>query len=477
MEGTPFAVENSNEDDEKEEKRKSRAKQPEHFGILAVESPSEEPKLSPLERAIAAIRQPAPEAEKKPDAEEEPVVLPETEPPVERAPEEDARRIVHEMVSVEQPAAIEQEETPEPATEAEPEPEVEPTPEPEAEAAPAEIPEVEPTPPAEAEPEEAPAVQVMPETVPEPVTEAEPEPEVETEPEPPVEAPAKKPETPSDEDDKKPGFFSSLFRRRGRNKTEEEPEEPAPVVEKDEPDGPEFHFTEKTEDSAERPEAAEAPEEPETSPEPEANPERIGQMLLHVEDVAVERPSQVMPEAAVSSQAAEERMNVESSPIEPASGKRIDTLSRAELMQLGETIEINGSNLRHIYETHLIGERGLRRLVAEYVRGGDLPRALRREVLAHEMDFERDPVMRDLAPPAAAPVTSNHTALEKLLKEADVSMSSHGEQTAFSQASTKYETAGARQRQSRQYRVLDIALIATISFLTLLVILVLLARG
>ena len=56
---------------------------------------------------------------------------------------------------------------------------------------------------------------------------------------------------------------------------------------------------------------------------------------------------------------------------------------------------IDGSSLRQIYETRLVGERGLRRLVAEHLRGGDLKRAFRREITEREIDFERDPAMRD----------------------------------------------------------------------------------
>lgn len=200
-------------------------------------------------------------------------------------------------------------------------------------------------------------------------------------------------------------------------------------------------------------------------------------MLNTSETAPVERRPVPAAEATASSHAAEEKMKIEASPIEPASGKRVDTMSRAELMEVSQHIIVDGSNLRHIYETHLIGEHGLRRLVAEHLRGGNLPKALRREVMQHEMDFERDPVMRNLAPPAATALESGHNAsLEKLLEKANVSMPDSDEENAFIKARHRHETAG-RQRQHHQLHLLDIGLAAFISVLVLLVIFIYVSRG
>ena len=123
----------------------------------------------------------------------------------------------------------------------------------------------------------------------------------------------------------------------------------------------------------------------ETKPENQRSPERIGHVLVNSGN----------PKAPEQDKGRWPR-NLQNA---SSTGKRIDTLSRAELMDLSEKVIIDGSNLRQIYETHLIGERGLRRLVAEHMHGGDLRKALRQEVLEREMDFERDPALRDLAPP------------------------------------------------------------------------------
>lgn len=500
MEGTPFIVESSSEDD-KEDERKKRIKKPETFGILAMEADSEkERELSPLEKAIAATRRPKPEAET--------TVVPETEPPVDRVPEENARRIVHEMVAArrkpEAPQAEEEppqpEETPiETVSEEAPKPPEKPPvetpkpPKPEAppvETAAAEappekppkIPEVEP-PAARVEDhnesEEAPAEHI--ESAPVQRPEAPPAAAAEEAPEPP-----EKPETPPDDDKKKPGVLSSLFRRRGRDKSEKAPEEDhdeepeaaaPPPPRKKAPEGPKFQFNERTPEAPEEP--AEAPEvAAEEDETPKAKkPEQLGRVLLSTEAEPVDAEPEPVAEAVESSMAAEEKMKVEAAPTEHTGSRNIETLSRSELLQMSEKIEINGSNLRHIYETHLIGEHGLRRLVAEHLRGGDLPKALRREVTEHEIDFERDPMMRDHRTPAAAAAFDNasNAALEQLLKKADVSMEDNGEQTAVLKAQARHEEA-AEERQSHHRRLLDITLATTITFLIVLIIIIFLIR-
>ncbi len=75
--------------------------------------------------------------------------------------------------------------------------------------------------------------------------------------------------------------------------------------------------------------------------------------------------------------------------------KDVVTMNRNELLLISEKIIIEGSSLRHIYETHLVTEKGMRRILVEYLRGGDLQKALRRELVEREIDFERDPILRD----------------------------------------------------------------------------------
>lgn len=174
-------------------------------------------------------------------------------------------------------------------------------------------------------------------------------------------------------------------------------------------------------------------------------PEHIGHMLIDSEAKSVARPNQ------------------------PVAEKRIDTLNRAELLSLSETIIIDGSSLRQIYETHLIGERGLRRLVAEHLHGGELKKALRREVTEREIDFERDPVMRDMVPVQALNTSAKTAALDELLKRATLSINDSNEETAFFKARAIYEASQLHQHK-KQRRVIDISLAGFITVLIALII-------
>lgn len=113
--------------------------------------------------------------------------------------------------------------------------------------------------------------------------------------------------------------------------------------------------------------------------------EHIGHVLMNAE--SAKRDSQ-----APKAERAKEKIHL-------PPNKRIETLSRPELLAMSEQIAVEGSTLRNVYETHLIGEQALRRLVAEYMHDGDVAKALQREIVEHEIDFERDPALRDLATP------------------------------------------------------------------------------
>jgi len=173
---------------------------------------------------------------------------------------------------------------------------------------------------------------------------------------------------------------------------------------------------------------------------------------------------------------------------EPGSGeqKHLATINRPELLELSDTIEVDGTTLRQIYETHLIGERGLRRLIAEYLHGGDLKKALRQEIIEREIDFERDPGLRDMGKinnshaltTSAAPAdAASQTALHQLLERAEASIPSANlsEEAAFYKAHAKYE-AKQHEELRRQRKLIDMALVASAAILIIAAIIVFLVR-
>jgi hypothetical protein len=207
-------------------------------------------------------------------------------------------------------------------------------------------------------------------------------------------------------------------------------------------------------------------------------PEHIGHMLMAANEpepkVRVDKPiTETTKSAKIEVKKSVEQLS------QPITDRRVDTISRAELLSLSQTIIIDGSSLRQIYETHLIGERGLRRLVAEHLRGGGLKEALRREVIEREIDFERDPIMRDMAPYKLTDKVSSSggkAALNELLQRATTSINDSSEESAFFKARAAYE-ANHLQQHKKHRRVMDITLAGSIVVLVALLIVLYLSRN
>jgi len=71
------------------------------------------------------------------------------------------------------------------------------------------------------------------------------------------------------------------------------------------------------------------------------------------------------------------------------------TLNRVELLDLTEKITVEGASLKHMYENGLFSERALRRLAREYLKGKNIKQMLRKEILEKQLDYERDPELKD----------------------------------------------------------------------------------
>lgn len=214
---------------------------------------------------------------------------------------------------------------------------------------------------------------------------------------------------------------------------------------------------------------------------PEANdlhisqpkPERIGHMLVNSES----EPGPVASPEADLRHELDKKIEAESNKIEDRS---LETLNRTELLAMSEKIIIDGSSLRQIFETHLIGESGLRRIIAEHRRGGDLKKALQREIVEREVNFETDPVTRNMKPTdaglsASASATGSSTALSKMVEKASASINGN-EEAAFIRAKAAYE-AEQIDKQQKQRRVIDISFGVIIAILVALVLYLITSRG
>lgn len=111
--------------------------------------------------------------------------------------------------------------------------------------------------------------------------------------------------------------------------------------------------------------------------------------------------------------------------------KRSEMMDRAELLEAGAAIAVGATNLRRVFETHLISEQGLRRLVHEHERGGDVRAALRQELVEKEKSYERDPHLRNRSRTAMGSMAASAVVranIDKPAVDADVAQPSSATQ-------------------------------------------------
>lgn len=163
--------------------------------------------------------------------------------------------------------------------------------------------------------------------------------------------------------------------------------------------------------------------------------------------------------------------------------QRVATMSRSELLAISDEITIDNTTLRHVYETHLISENGLRRMIYEHMSGGNLREALHNEVLEHETDFERDPQLRSKPPfeePAGTAAQSGSDSdkpgLELLLSKAGLAKLDPKRELTAPKILPEH-IASHPSLRLRQRRLLDMAFIGIILILLILVILLAMSRG
>jgi hypothetical protein len=157
--------------------------------------------------------------------------------------------------------------------------------------------------------------------------------------------------------------------------------------------------------------------------------------------------------------------------------KNVDTMARAELLALSDKIIIDGASLRQVYETRLVGERGLRRLISEHLQGGNVKKLLRKEIVEREIDFERDPAMRDQSPEDGGTSTGagGQASLKTMLDRVEPTIGSDDEEKAYYKARTAYDTQQQSERRQKR-RAADVSMGVVIAVLIALVLILLLSH-
>ena len=182
-------------------------------------------------------------------------------------------------------------------------------------------------------------------------------------------------------------------------------------------------------------------------------PERIGRVLMTAEA----NKSKAIPKT-------------ETATLRPID-RSIETISRADLLELSGQATVDGSTLRQAYETNLISEKALRRLVAEHLSGGDVRRALRRELVEHEKDFERDPQLRDKSHRTAG---GSNIPLNKLIQRLENNQPTTIKDSIIIKTQTPF--AVKQHRKQKRLSWPDVIILITILVLLLIVTTLVISR-
>jgi hypothetical protein len=118
----------------------------------------------------------------------------------------------------------------------------------------------------------------------------------------------------------------------------------------------------------------------------------------------------------------------------------VQKMNHNELLLTSEKVLIDGTSLRTIYESRQVTEPGLRRILTEYLGGGDIKKALSKELLVKQLTYERDPQLRD-AVTVGYSDTARATAAEKATAAANGLLPPVPASTAGAQAATSSEPA------------------------------------
>jgi hypothetical protein len=199
-------------------------------------------------------------------------------------------------------------------------------------------------------------------------------------------------------------------------------------------------------------------------------PERIGKVLVAAETEVV---------ATIATEVLRPVKKPEAAPVptQRSVEKQVEVLSRNELLTLSEKVIVEGSTLRQVYETNLITERGLRRLIVEYLRGGDVARAFKHELVEREIDFERDPKLRDTIRKSMKTGGSSSLTLQKLLQQAGVApVDDDLQQTVAEARAEQLQDAKKQTKRATNRKIIDVSMIATIALLLALIIILALHR-
>ena len=140
-----------------------------------------------------------------------------------------------------------------------------------------------------------------------------------------------------------------------------------------------------------------------------------------IRELAAERDQSRRSEQASTATAIEQSRSATRLPEKPAAQvsreaprpapANAEKMNLQQVLELSDEIVIGATTVRKIFETNLISERGLRRVVNEFLQGKDHLPILAAELAAKDRDHELDPRLRDRPPEVAGSATMSDTQL------------------------------------------------------------------
>lgn len=180
--------------------------------------------------------------------------------------------------------------------------------------------------------------------------------------------------------------------------------------------------------------AGEAPAQPKTEEKPSEQPATPAEKLQELAQQAAKRAHELQeknqltvekdpePEAEkepalpkpLEKQPARAEMNEHVRAIAGNKYEKMDIrMDLSELLDVAESIRLEGVSVAEMFRAERIDDEGLRRIITEFLRGERIEKSISEEILRQQLKYERDPQMRQVPLTAMQDTQAQHTQAQR----------------------------------------------------------------
>lgn len=157
--------------------------------------------------------------------------------------------------------------------------------------------------------------------------------------------------------------------------------------------------------------------------------------------------------------------------------KVIRHLNTKELLSVASKIKVENIPLKKAYMDRIITEKGLRRIVEAYFRGMNVKKVFKRELIQKEIDFERDPALRDQGVDLGE-FTERKTSIEDLVEQAGINWKNQEtEYLPLPKKESKLASIKIKDKTQKNFKLLDFILFSIILILMATVLIIFISKG